>query len=589
MGKLRGWFALLLIVCVFVQGLQLRDVQLAKERWTQMRLYWDAKEAEAVLPLAVSMLPVVLSAIVAGNAIAWTCYTANGQQAWLKFTGAVKDGVQVTKAWLQEEIAKLNGVSVSSAPNTTNPSLGGYFKVTTNYVGDPITPFYVKLTGLAVDYGTTLVNPLMPEGFSSWSGNEVVWVHILGQSGGNNIAQFRRYIGSIVTESEYSANTGFNPADHPELYNDPNLLINCHKVMDANPTIQPTYITADTPPADWDPTNGTTYNLAAVGGGAVTLDNGTVVTIADVLKNANTITAPNGTVYNVSQNLEPGGYITNGNRTIFLGDILGKEAQITREDGTVIKLADCREPLVVDDEGKIVNQPPSSIYSDLGLRLPELDAGSYSSGYIGVASNPEKAAAGEQDAQKLLPSWLATKLKAQGVDVDESTITGVTPDGRVTWKDKAGTERVTLVDTNTAAELVKQGAAEKKMVNGKLVTVTTTGTASVPEQESDPGNPASPALPDIPAFSTAIDFGTEKPWNISGWIGQLPFIDVLKGARLNLAGASSLISVNLNLLGANRTLSYDFSQFVTLIDAMGLIIYACAAWYGLQLALLKRD
>lgn len=574
MGKLRGWSALLLIVCVFVQGLQLRDVQLAKERWTQMRLYWDAKEAEAVLPLAVSMLPVVLSAIVAGNTIAWTCYTANGQQAWLKFTGAVKDGVQVTKAWLQEEIAKLNGVDTSSSSGFAQN-------------GNVVTYNGLKYT-YGSYYGTAVYGP--PNDFT---GKPCVYagglLYINPTFGWYNSSGKPLYYYSAYNCPPPVPAPSFNPADHPELYDDPNLLINCHKVMGANPTIQPTYITADIPPADWDPANGTTYNLAAVGGGAVTLDNGTVVTIADVMKNANTITAPNGTVFDVSQNLEPGGYITDGNRTIFLGDILGKEAQITRADGTVIKLADCRDPLVVDDEGKIVNQPPSSIYSDLGLRLPELDAGSYSSGYIGVASNPEKAAAGEQDAQKLLPSWLATKLKAQGVDVDDSTITGVTPDGRVTWRDKAGTERVTLVDTNTAAELVKQGAAEKKMVNGKLVTVTTTGTASVPEQESDPGNPDSPALPDIPAFSTSIDFGTEKPWNISGWIGQLPFIDVLKGARLNLAGASSLISVNLNLLGANRTLSYDFSQFVTLIDAMGLIIYACAAWYGLQLALLKRD
>lgn len=291
MGKLRGWFALLLIVCVFVQGLQLRDVQLAKERWTQMRLYWDAKDAEAVLPLAVSMLPVVLSAIVAGNAIAWTCYTANGQEAWLKFTGAVKDGVQVTKAWLQKEIARLNGIDTSGAPasglHPDGDIIVNGFKYKVSYLGAGAT------VGLPVGYS---IRPNAPGYIYYWDG---VWDPYYGQ-------RFTYYL--IV--SSVPAPTGFNPSDHPELYNDPNLLINCHNVMDANPTIQPTYITADTPPADWDPTNGTTYNLAAVGGGAVTLDNGTVVTIADVLKNANTITAPNGTVYNVSQNLEPGGYIT---------------------------------------------------------------------------------------------------------------------------------------------------------------------------------------------------------------------------------------------------------------------------------------
>lgn len=86
-----------------------------------------------------------------------------------------------------------------------------------------------------------------------------------------------------------------------------------------------------------------------------------------------------------------------------------------------------------------------------------------------------------------------------------------------------------------------------------------------------------------------MDWGEEKPWPWADWIGALPFVDVLKSSSIDLSGATSVVSFEFSILGTSKVISYDFSQWNSLLNSMGIVIYACACWYALQLALLKRD
>lgn len=222
----------------------------------------------------------------------------------------------------------------------------------------------------------------------------------------------------------------------------------------------------------------------------------------------------------------------------------------------------------VDSRGNMYTMP-SGLADAMGL--PLIDPASAAQVHVKV---------GEETQAATVPKTLADKLEAAGIPKTAKLLEA--GPNSVKWESDYGAPVTTYVDEELASEADEVISGVKDPATGKKL-------VSIGKPEVDPGNPADPALPVVPEFDPTLDIGEEEPWPWSDWIAMLPFLDVLQGSSIELSGATSRVSVNLRFLGQHRNASFDFSSWEWLLRSMGYIIYACAAWYALQLALLKRD
>lgn len=598
----RHFLGLLLITTIFVQGLQLRENQLSRERWQTMRIYWDAREANAIVPIAVaaSYLPGLLAGIVTGSAVGWTCYTNGGKEAWARAVDASYNGARVTKDWLKKTIADLHGIDTTAAPPAYSP--------VNNQIcyNGRLYPKTSQFTALQPDMGEVVFKDAA---FKSWP--FILDVYVRGAFYETDTSGKKWYNYTIYRcmyerqpSSAPLAPAGWTPEQNPELYDSQHLYGNCVKVVNAFPTIVPIFETSNTPPADWDALNGTVQDVAAWSMGSVTCDNGTVFSVADFFgKSSNTITDSDGNVYSLSAGSASKGVATDSlGREYWIDDILAgatpeKEMKITREDGSVVYLKDAKPTLYVDAEGKILNKPPAELTSNWNLDVPELDHTAYSGAAIAVASSQAAADKGQADARKLLPGWLDARLKGAGIDLDKgSTIQNVTKDGRVEWTDSKGVARATLVDTALAEQLVTQGAAVSSTASGVRVISVTTGTAAPATTATpppfdpgpDPGNPGDPSF-GLLNLDTNFDWGEEYVWPWEDWLAHIPFLNFLRQMRVAITDADSVISCDVNLFGRPSHVYVDFAQYTWVFSIMGSIIYVVTSWRAILLAMTNVD
>ena len=82
-------------------------------------LHVGYRRAEAIAP-AIPFMAMVLSAVATGSAIGYMSYNANGKEIYVKMKGALKDGVRVTKDWVQRRNILVIRVAYTSelAPKT---------------------------------------------------------------------------------------------------------------------------------------------------------------------------------------------------------------------------------------------------------------------------------------------------------------------------------------------------------------------------------------------------------------------------------------------------------------------------------------
>lgn len=272
MGSHLRFLALVLVVCLCVQHVQIKRIEdQQRAEWQRLLVEMDALEAHAVLPVALAAAaPYVLNALVAGTTFFW-CYTHGGKEAWIQFTGAVKDGVSVTKDWVQKRIAELHGISTDG-------------DVDPLYFGDAANvPYPLTVSsGQRFNYGgeTYFVSHIIRE---TWVSNSAVSPYEIGylqfmlptsylspnaasptNPGGCTVCR-KGYMISVTESPNFiEPSLPFNPADHPELYNDQNLLTNCHAVAKAHPDLKLSYMTSPTKPAGATDANTKNIPLAAV-------------------------------------------------------------------------------------------------------------------------------------------------------------------------------------------------------------------------------------------------------------------------------------------------------------------------------------
>lgn len=514
MDKIK-FFALLLLVAFGVQHVQ---IQQERENWRQFCIQLEADKAHAVVPVALAAAaPYVLAGLVAGTTAIW-CYMHGGKEAIIQFTGVVLDGVPVTKAWIQEKIAQLNGIDTSSNSSTYSWDQSANTVV---YSGKKYT------LGSYVGYSLYMQprwagNPPVAFGddYNGYSSSYYVGANKIFLKGGQGYNSSVFYYWCFTISSDGIPWSGFNPDNYPQLYTGPALLSNCHAVAQQNPNL---WLLSAPPiatrPASYDPTLMIPVPIAAqLASGALVDQRG--------------------------RRLPP------------------------PPPGVVPGLIN---PPVLDPD----------LIADLPAETPQVQ-------YMPMPI------AGSPAADVIVPKDVRDQLINGGVlvtgGVIGGTINGLTNVGgnvsnpAVQWTDASGVARVTPISQTLAAQL-----AGTLPVVGAIAGSPAAATINPGQPETDPGNPEDISLPVVPDFDPSMDWGEEEPWPWAEWIAMLPFIDVLQDSSLNLSSASPVISFQYSMLGTNRSISYDFSQWELLINAMGFIIYACACWYALQLALLKRD
>jgi hypothetical protein len=96
---------------------------------------------------------------------------------------------------------------------------------------------------------------------------------------------------------------------------------------------------------------------------------------------------------------------------------------------------------------------------------------------------------------------------------------------------------------------------------------------------------------DVPIFDstfTPLEEKEEIPW--SDWLSYVPFMNLIEGSSLNVSGADPIIDVhfdNFAGLGA-KSIQYDFSEWDSVFNAMGGLIYSFACFAALRMALVKK-
>lgn len=590
--KITLFLLLFFSVSVLVQNIQ---IQKERENWKKLCFQLEIERAQAALPLVVTMVPVVLSAIVAGTAIGWTQYNANGKQAWLRFTGAVKNGVSLTKSWIQGEIAELNGIDTSDAPNVVPesppyayniaPSIGDFFSSNGQYyeISNVVCQNSCNLTLYGKPYSILTQT-------SSTSYNLKVYAYTHPSFPNNDYV--RNYMIYLNPTPFSSLPSGFNPDDYQYLYTGNTLTANCKLLAEQYPDIRATYELSTQLPAGV--TDEPIVELGGYLNGYIVNPDGTKVDINSALTSANTITGLDGTVYDMNEyQYISGNYIedSQGNK-VYLSDILTDDGgTITYSNGTTVSVPKYGTPTYVDTTGNVLDSIPSDVSNHLGLDISQLSLNSYSDKYIATG---QATADTSDDGRKLLPGWIDSRLKGSGIDLGAgSTIKGVSKDGRLDWVDSSGVARTTLIDSAFAESLINQGVAVRTVVDGKTTYTQTaaTSTPSDPMEFSDPGTPSPPPM-GSGDFDPSFDWGEEDEFDVDYWkgvLGSLPLVALLNGSQLQLSTSNPVLSIPLPTWpGGGTTLTVDFSQYETLFNLMGGMIYFFALIYSISLALLGR-
>lgn len=236
---------------------------------------------------------------------------------------------------------------------------------------------------------------------------------------------------------------------------------------------------------------------------------------------------------------------------------------------------------LIDQKGRKLPPPPPGVVPGL-INPPTLDPDLVGGAqietpapdtpsYVDTTTSPV--------SDVVLPKDLSDKIGALGIT---GPITGIKDIGgtkHITWTNAQGKSIATPVAPAIAQQLAPHLPAS----------VVQSGSGSVTDSgETDPGNPADVDLPTVPTFDTDWAWGDMLEWDWSAWIQKIPFLSVLSGASIQLSGATSVIQFPITVYDQSRIVSFDFADYDMIWQAMGLIIYAVACWWALQLALLKN-
>ena len=519
-GKFFNVCALFLVVMIFSQHLQ---VERERDNWRKFRVEMDLMSANAAVPAAgvAAANPYVLAALVLGTGAYW-CWTHGGKEAWMQFTKATKDGVEITKDWVQKKIAEINGINVDGLDGV---SLDGMFVNLSGKKYRILQPFELNYATSSPELNAEI------QGWSYTSGGEGIIYHTIGFKKGSFERDGVLYNVFDIYNVSYVGSSGFDPADYPALYSGPAFLINCHAVAKANPDIK-------------------LYAAPVTGRPAIADAFYSIFPFA--VSSLASIVFPNAFT---------------GYKALAL--VAPVVAQM--QDGSL-----------VNDKGGKMPPPPPGVVPNL-INPPLVDSSAVAT--VSVAKPKENELYPPVALPVVLPKPVSEQLHTYVPP--SGAVQGLTNIGAnnpaVRWVNAQGQEMVTPIPQALASQLA-----------GTLPAIgAVTGAVSTPESpgadSGDPGDPADIPLPDIPVFDSEINWGEEKPWPWEKWIGSLPFVDVLKSSSINLSGSTSVVSFEFSIFGKSKLISYDFSQWHGLLNSMGLIIYACACWYALQLALLKRD
>lgn len=545
-------------------------------------LHVGYRRAEAIAP-AIPFMAMVLSAVATGSAIGYMSYNANGKEIYVKMKGALKDGVQVTKDWVQKQIAEINGIDTEQGSSGLYDGYAIYNGVKYNFILD--------CSSLPSSYPCNYP----PNTFNEFQNNQCGAVGVFSDK--DMVCHFVGSFGPVV----------FNPADYPHLYSGPALLTNCHAVSKKHPDLVPVYDISDVKPEGFDESNATMQEIGGYTNGYVTDAEGNKYDVNGILAQASgTLTTSNGTTYNLENYVASGNYIQAANGTkIYISDITSKDpgsAKITTADGREYYLSKDSGPKVIDSTGNVLHMPPGEVLDALGGAKPTLDWSSYSDSYISTSAVAVDTP-NENKGKKLLPGWLGSRLKQAGIDLGAGSVVDSVSNGRVNWTDSSGVSRTTLVNTELTDALVRAGAAQKVTTNGRSVTIQNAqstvinnagATTEAPSINfgPDPGDPNDPNFGPGVVFDPSFDWGEEKDFDIQKHIriiDNLPLMNVIKGSSLRLVSANPILTVPIILPGAPQAdITIDFSQFESILSAMGSIIYFFALINSLALGLLGR-
>ncbi len=498
--RIFSFLALFLCLAVIVQHVQ---IQRERDNWRRFTVELEAQKAHAMAPLAGVLAagagPVFLSGLVLGTG-AYYCWTHGGKEAYLQVVQATKDGVAVTKDWVQKQIAELNGINTQGSvydldasdgyvtsidPHLAQPTMytvgalqaSNVYNVFSDTAGRALSAQYSTLNA----FGAYNANSAYPKTFVGTLGFYVFQDTTWSSNYGVTYVRYKRY--ALI--SSQPAPGVFDPANYPSLYTGPALLSNCHAVAQAHPDL--IYYTPDvastTPPENAEPIHEPIYIAA------------------------------------------------------------------TLPDGSTI-----------DNKGNKYPPMPGAVWPGV-LNPPTVAPDS-----VGEIGTPTGTA--------VVPQTLIQKLAELGIP-EGAKITSVTPNS-ITWEHTNGTAVYTHAPAEVTAPLAK------------TVTNSTTTVISQAEAESDPGNPADIEHPALPALDTEWAWGDMMEWDWDAWIAKIPFLNALSGSSLHLTSANSVINFPLSILGFSKVVNFDFADWEWVWNTIGAVIYALAAWWALQLAILKN-
>lgn len=511
--KIKFWI-FCLVAALVVQHVQFEFVKnKERENWRQFRIVMDAQEAQAVLPIALAAAaPYVLASLVAGTTAVW-CYTHGGKEAWIQFTGALNDGVAVTKQWIQQQIAELNGIQTTNPPDNYTPTdgfithFGNTYSVLSS-AGSATTPnppgtvqyrigssnthlsttWFPAATTLILTT-STMVTPPKPQ-YGYWQ----------------NYYNIPSGINPLVGPA-----SNFDPINYPQFYTGPALLSNCHALALANKD-----------------------NLSLL--------------YAPPVSSAPSGTSPSNTI-------------------------------------AVPIVAQTADGSLVDNKGRKLPPPPPGVVPDiinppvLGPDTPTIPIETPASDLPNYVDRDLANAVANDLRDFFAPVDLVNDLINIGIT---GPITGIQDIGgvkTVTWTNAQGQTVATAVPATLAQTLAP--LLPPAAVGSGAGTLTSIG-------ETDPGNPPDIELPALPALDTEWTWGEMMEWDWDAWVDKIPFLQALSGSGLHLTSSNSVLVFPVNVLGVSETFNFDFADWEWVWNTMGVVIYALAAWWALQLAILKN-
>jgi hypothetical protein len=448
------------------------------------------KEANSfALAVAPAVMMNVASALVMGGAM-YYCYTHGGKEAWAQLQSATKDGVEVTKDWIKNKIAEMNGISTEVIYNNQTTAFPkavvhpGPAPVTGQYICYDDSGWYYLVGGIkSTDYFNNKFDETCENGDWIIYSNP----YLIVRTGYKHGTQY-------FLEKVYNP-PGFDYSQYPNLYGPQVLYTNAyHAMMDGIPPVLDWIMRDDAP--------------------AIDPEKDQVIEVP--------VVASNGS-----------------------GEVM-------------------------DKDGKYHPAPPAVTDPVDGLGAPTLDPGSVGSRSVSGESGTAPVNSALDDA-----------LGQAGIS-ENATVIGVTGQ-TVTWTDAQGIPHVSVLPPAVALELGKVAS------NAGVQDVALTGNPVEVDSGSDfdPGDDSF----DVPIFDstfTPLEEKEEIPW--SDWLSYVPFMNLIEGSSLNVSGADPIIDVhfdNFAGLGA-KSIQYDFSEWDSVFNAMGGLIYAFACFAALRMALVKK-